>query len=122
MLITHMASFVAWQLAMYSASILEVATVACFFELHEMALCPKEKRYPEMEWWLSTSAPQAESMKPCNLISPGLLSTRVWLRVVYKYSPLVLRWSSVLGQDLRHIGLGVEWQTAHQGTCPSLHT
>ena len=80
-----MASFIAWQLAMYSASVLKVATVACFFELHEIAPHPREKRYPEMEWWLSTLAPQSESVKSCSLISPGPPSTRVWSQVAYKY-------------------------------------
>jgi hypothetical protein len=33
----HCASFAAWVAAMYSASVVDRATIGCFFELHEMA-------------------------------------------------------------------------------------
>ena len=41
--LNQMASLVVWVLAIYSASVLERATVGCFFELQLMAPPPKVK-------------------------------------------------------------------------------
>jgi hypothetical protein len=35
---------------MYSASVVESATIGCFFELHEIAPPSIVKTYPDMEW------------------------------------------------------------------------
>ena len=65
----HTASFAPWQLAMYSASVLDVATVACFLELHEISPEPRLKVYPDMDQHVSVHAPQSESTQPMRLIS-----------------------------------------------------
>jgi hypothetical protein len=43
------ASFVAGHVAMYSASVEDVAVVACFLDIQEMIPDPNEKQYPETE-------------------------------------------------------------------------
>ena len=65
----HMASFVPWQLATYSASVLDVAMVACFLELHEISPEPRLKAYPDTDQRVSVHAPQSESTQPVRLIS-----------------------------------------------------
>ena len=79
-----MASFAPWQLAMYSASVLDVATVACFLELHEISPEPRLKAYPDMDQRVSLHAPLSKSTQPVRLISrPPRTSVR--FLVAYRY-------------------------------------
>ena len=47
---SHIASFIAWSMAMYSASVEELATVACFLDDHDIALLPRLNGYPKMDF------------------------------------------------------------------------
>ena len=80
----HMASFALWQLAMYSASVLDVTKVSCFFELHEMSPEPRLNVYPETDQHVSVHAPQSKSTQPVRVISrPPRTSVR--FLVAYRY-------------------------------------
>src|SRR6266481_6239367 len=74
------ASFAPWQLAMYSASVLDVATVGCFLELQEIMPVPRLKAYLDVERRVSVQAPQSESTHPVRETS-RLPSTSVLCRV-----------------------------------------
>ena len=69
---------------MYSASVLDVATVSCFFELHKMSPEPRLNAYPEMDRSVSLHAPQSESTQPVKVIS-RLPKTSVQCLVAYGY-------------------------------------
>src|SRR5882672_3736528 len=69
---------------MYSASVLDVATVGCFFELHETRPEPRLNVYPDIEQCVSVHAPQSESTHPVRFMSgPPSTSERVF--VAYRY-------------------------------------
>src|SRR6185437_13876339 len=55
--------------AIYSASVLEVATIGCFADFHEMAPRYRVNRYPEVDLRESLSPAQSESVKP-NAVMP----------------------------------------------------
>ena len=69
---------------MYSASVLDVATVGCFFELQEMSPEPRLNTYPEMDRRVSLHAPQSESTQPVRVMS-GPPKTSVRCLVAYRY-------------------------------------
>lgn len=58
-----MDSFAACTRAIYSASVVDNAIVACFFEDHEIAPPARVKTYPEIDF-LSSPAPQSASLYP----------------------------------------------------------
>ncbi len=49
----HTASFVAGHAAMYSASVDDVAVVACFFDIQDTSPDPREKQYPDTDCQVS---------------------------------------------------------------------
>ena len=54
----------AYEVAIYSASIEESATVVCFFELHAMTPFPIRNAYPEIDHRSSGFDPQSASKYP----------------------------------------------------------
>jgi hypothetical protein len=58
-----MISAVAFASALYSDSVLERETVACFLALQEMRLPPKNIAYPPVDQWSSTLPAQSASEK-----------------------------------------------------------
>jgi len=65
---SHIASLVAWSVATYSASVEELATVACFLDDHDIAPLPRLKEYPEMDFRSSMSCAKSESTCPLRMI------------------------------------------------------
>jgi hypothetical protein len=68
-LLIHRASLAASEQAIYSASVLEVATTLCFVDFHEIALLYSKKTYPEVDFQVSRSPAQSESENPVSLVS-----------------------------------------------------
>ena len=58
-----------WQLAIYSASVLDITTVSCFLELQDIRPELRLNAYPEMEQCESVHAPQSKSIHPVRVIS-----------------------------------------------------
>lgn len=76
---------------MYSASQLDVATVACFLELHEMAPCPMKNAYPDTDLCVSMSDAKSESAEPCSVIWDDLpLRTKQCDLVAFRYDKICL--------------------------------
>ena len=67
---SHRASFAASEQAMYSASVLEVATTDCLVDFHEIAPLYSVNKDPEVDFQVSLSPAQSESVKPNKLVSP----------------------------------------------------
>ena len=61
-------SDVALAIALYSASVLDLATVACFFELQEIRLLPRYTRKPLVERRSSEYPPQSASLNDVRAI------------------------------------------------------
>ena len=79
-----MASFAPWQLAMYSASVVDVTTVDCFLELQDIRPELRLNAYPEIEQHELTHAPQSKSTHPMRVIF-GPPRMRVLFLVAYRY-------------------------------------
>src|SRR5947209_20453018 len=60
---SHRASFAASEQAMYSASVLEVATTDCLVDFHETAPPDSVNRNPEVDFRVCLSPAQSESVK-----------------------------------------------------------
>ena len=58
------ASFAASKQAIYSASVLDVATTFCLVDFQETALPWSRKTYPKVDFWESLSLAQSESVNP----------------------------------------------------------
>src|SRR5882724_6613186 len=72
---SHSASFIVWQLAIYSASQVDVDTVDCLLELHEISLLPRENAKPEVDHWVSKHLAKSASAQPTRVM--GLVPPRM---------------------------------------------
>ena len=83
----YIASFTAWVCAMYSASVLDNATIYCFFELQVMVPISMWNEYPEIECLCSCPA-QPASQNHSRIVFPCPLnvSQRVLVLPRYKIS------------------------------------
>jgi len=69
-----MASFVPSDSAIYSASVLESATVFGFFDPHSIAVPANKKAYPVHDLLSSMQLAQSASMNPSGLVVNKLIS------------------------------------------------
>lgn len=60
----------------YSDSVLDLATVGCFFTLHEIRLLPRNTHYPEVERQSSRCPAQSTSEKHVNAKLAGFWNKR----------------------------------------------
>src|SRR5947208_17077584 len=67
---SHRASFATSKQTMYLASVLEVMTTDCLVDFHEMILLYSMNWNPEVDFRVSLSPAQSESVKPNKLVSP----------------------------------------------------
>src|SRR5258707_9001402 len=95
------ASFAACALARYSASVLERATAACFFELQLITAPPNMKTKPEVDLRSLTSLAQSASMKLCKTVLLGVpcwkMSCRLLVALRYWNVQSSVHWWSVPG-------------------------
>jgi hypothetical protein len=80
-----MISAVAFATALYSASVLDLETVACFFAHHETRLGPKKIANPPVELLSSRQPAQSASENPLTSIDGDLLNINPMLDVFFKY-------------------------------------
>ena len=87
-LLSHIASQAAVTIALYSASVDDIATLGYFLLLHETVVELRLKQYLDVEFQLSMHPTQSESTYPCNLkfsvciySSPNYKVSRRYLRI-----------------------------------------
>ena len=80
-----MISVVALARALYSASVLDNDTVACFFAHHDIKLGPKNTANPSVERLSSTHPAQSESEKALTSVDDDLLKVRLTPKVYFTY-------------------------------------
>ena len=90
---THMISAVAFANALYSASVLDLETVACFLALQDIKLGPKNTAKPPVERLSSKHPAQSESEKALISVEDDLLKFRPMLNVFFTY--LTMRFAVV---------------------------
>ena len=101
-----MISVVAFANALYSASVLDLETVACFLAHHEIKLGPKNTANPPVERLSSNQPAQSESEKALRSVDDDLLKLRPILRAFLTYLTILLaavKWTVV--------GAWRNWQT-----------
>src|SRR4051794_18970287 len=83
---SQMASLVAFEAAMYSASTVDNATVGSFFDNQEIELPAMSKMKPPIDCLVSTSCAQSESVHPTRLTPlPGPPKVSPKCTVPFKY-------------------------------------
>ena len=58
----HSASFVALDATTYSTSVVEVAMHSWSFDIHDIAPCLNQKKYPDVDFWLFRQPTKSESI------------------------------------------------------------
>ena len=82
---THMISVIAFANALYSASVLDRETVACFLAHHEIKLGPKKTAKPPVERLSSRHPAQSESEKALTRVEGDLMKFRPTFKVYLTY-------------------------------------
>ena len=91
---THMVSAVAFANALYSASVLDLETVACFLALQDIKLGPKNTAKPPVERLSSRHPAESESEKALTSAEDDLLKFRPMLNVLFTY--ITIRFAAVI--------------------------
>ena len=89
-----MISAVVFANALYSASVLDLETVACFLALQDIKLDPKNTAKPPVERLSSRQPAQSESEKALISAEDDLLKFRPMLNVFFTY--LTIRFAAVI--------------------------
>ena len=90
---TQIISAVAFANALYSASVLDLETVACFFAHHDIKLGPKNIANPPVERLSSTHHAQSESENALTSVDDDLVKFRPTFIVFFTY--LTMRFAAV---------------------------
>ena len=80
------ASFAASEHAIYSASVLDVATTLCLVDFQEIAPPYSRNTYPEVDFRESTSPAQSESVNPVIpvVVGPPVAILKCWIFLTFK--------------------------------------
>lgn len=81
--LTHIISAVALAKALYSASVLDRDTVACFFAHQEIKFGPKKTAKPPVDLLSSKQPAQSESEKAVTSVEDDLLKARPTLKALH---------------------------------------
>ena len=90
---TQIISAVAFAKALYSASVLDLDTVACFFAHHDIKFGPKNTAKPPVDRLSSKHPAQSESENALTSVDEDLLKVRPRLTVSFTY--LTMRLAAV---------------------------
>ena len=104
--LTHITSGVAFANALYSASVPDLDTVACFLAHHEIKFGPRNMENPPVDLLSSTHPAQTESEKALTNVDDDLLKVKPSPKVPFTY--LSMRLATV---QCDVVGACRNWQT-----------